>query len=507
MSNRLSINTLVIFAAILPLAVLLGYMLAVPLDRVSLLVIGMVFALLAFPAVVKWHHAVLIGSVNATINAFFLPGSFSLWMAMAWVSLGVCVVNSAMGRGARLNPFTRAGWPLLVLAAVVLVTIRLTGGMGGQAAGGDRWGGKNYLAVLSAIAAFFAISSIRIPKQSAESFVSLHFLSGLSGIASNIIVALGPSFFFLFHFFSEDAGAAFENQSGMLRFVGLSFSAMSVIYYMLMRYGINGIFNLGRPWRLACFVGVFVLALLGGFRSNVIILLLLLVVQFLLEGLHRTRAVSIVVAGVALVGSLLVGMADRLPLSVQRSLSFLPIRIDPAARRDAASTIEWRVEMWKVVIRDVPKYLLLGKGYVFSGRDLELTSMAVARGQYSAYEDTLVTGNYHHGILTLIIPFGIWGILAFIWFTVVGFLILYRNYRRGDPDLKNINIFLLNIYTVRMVFYWILYGQFQLDLIAFTSFVALSIAINGEPRSGRRSTMVPAALEAPLNRHAQPAQA
>ncbi|MBI1176049.1 hypothetical protein GC207_01270 [bacterium] len=484
MTSRLSIGTLIVFGAVLPLAVLLGYMLAVPLDRVNFLFIGVVFALLAFPAVIKWHHAILIVSVNATMNAFFLPGSFSLWMALAWISLGLCVVNSAMGSGRRLNPFTEAGWPLLVLAGVVLVTIKLTGGIGGQAAGGDRWGGKSYIAVLSAVAAFFAISSIRIPPRLSEKYVSLYFLSGLTGVASNIVVALGPSFYFMFYFFSTDAATRIEDQGELTRYVGLSFSAMSVAYFMLMRFGINGIFNLNKPWRIVLFLGAFILGLLGGFRSNVITLVLLFAVQFLLEGLHRTKAVAFVAIIGVLAGAVLIGTADRLPLSVQRSLSFLPLDIDPAAKRDAASTIEWRVDMWKVVVRDVPKYLFLGKGYVFSGRDLELTTMAVQRGLYSAFEDTLVTGNYHQGFLTLIIPFGIWGFLAFAWFALVGFKILYRNYRWGDPRFKNINIFLLNIYTVRMFFYWFLYGQFDLDLIAFVSFVALSIAVNG-PQSSR----------------------
>src|SRR5258708_29570167 len=98
-----------------------------------------------------------------------------------------------------------------------------------------------------------------------------------------------------------------------------------------------------------------------------------------------------------------VAFMSKLPLSVQRSLSFLPVEIDPQAKIDAAGTLDWRVQMWKVVIKDVPKYLIIGKGYGFSGTDYLLTQEAIKRGVFAAYEDTLVSGNYHSGLLTILI--------------------------------------------------------------------------------------------------------
>ena len=37
---------------------------------------------------------------------------------------------------------------------------------------------------------------------------------------------------------------------------------------------------------------------------------------------------------------------QKMPLMVQRSLSFLPIEINPLARQDAEHSTEWRVKMW-----------------------------------------------------------------------------------------------------------------------------------------------------------------
>ena len=102
----------------------------------------------------------------------------------------------------------------------------------------------------------------------------------------------------------------------------------------------------------------------------------------------------------------------------------------------------------------------------------------------TAYEDTLVSGNYHNGFLTLIIPFGLAGFLAFVWFCVAAFRLLVRNYRHGDPALKKLNTFLLTYFVGRLFFYSVFYGQFDLDLMVFTGVVGLSIAINRGAREG-----------------------
>src|SRR5690606_31332561 len=129
-----------------------------------------------------------------------------------------------------------------------------------------------------------------------------------------------------------------------------------------------------------------------------------------------------------------------LPLAVQRSLSILPVDVDPVAKRDAQGTLDWRLDMWRVVLPEVPKYLLLGKGYTYSGTDYYLTQEAYRRGMLrTSYEDTLISGNYHNGILTILIPFGIWGMAAFTWFAVAALIALIRNYRYGPPHLLNIN--------------------------------------------------------------------
>ena len=66
-------------ALCLPLAVILGYFLTDPLEPSSVALVGFVFAALAVPLMMKWHHPLLIFSWNAALAPAFVPGQPALW--------------------------------------------------------------------------------------------------------------------------------------------------------------------------------------------------------------------------------------------------------------------------------------------------------------------------------------------------------------------------------------------------------------------------------------------
>ena len=63
----------------LPLAIVLGYMLANPMDTTTLGVCGAVLAFLMIPLLLKHHHAWLIATWNMSIVLFFLPLYYQFW--------------------------------------------------------------------------------------------------------------------------------------------------------------------------------------------------------------------------------------------------------------------------------------------------------------------------------------------------------------------------------------------------------------------------------------------
>ncbi|MEI2722446.1 MAG: hypothetical protein V9H26_02555 [Verrucomicrobiota bacterium] len=64
-----------IFGLCLPLAVLMGYLLAEPFESTSLTVLLMISAVLIVPALLRWYHPLLILSWNLAVSLAYLPGT------------------------------------------------------------------------------------------------------------------------------------------------------------------------------------------------------------------------------------------------------------------------------------------------------------------------------------------------------------------------------------------------------------------------------------------------
>ena len=470
-----------------PLALIIGVLLVSPQAPTTIAFVGLLFLSLTFPLWLRWHHALLICFWNAAFVAFFLPGRPPVWAVLAAFGCGLAVLTRSVSARGKFLQVRSVTLPLILLALVVVVTIATRGGIGARSLGSDMWGSKRYLTVLGAILGYFALTSQVIPRDWAQWYAALFFLSGMTAILSDLVFAAGPSFYFLFNFLSVDVAAnQVLTMDTLRRFTGLAWLAQAGYWFMLLRYGIKGIFDVRRPWRLLAFICLFLMGLLGGFRSSIILLGLLFLTQFWYERLLRTKFFPIVLACGMLVGVFIVGFAERLPLSMQRSLTFLPIKVHPMARQDAEGSLEWRISMWKVVIHDVPQYLWLGKGYVFSSVDLHMMNESIRRGFFQLYEETLVTGNYHNGLLSLVVPFGLPGAAAFAGFLFAGWRVLRSNYLYGDRDLHNINTFLIAYFAARLIFFVLFYGQFDIDLMVFTGLVGMSISVNGGVRVATR---------------------
>ena len=161
-------------------------------------------------------------------------------------------------------------------------------------------------------------------------------------------------------------------------------------------------------------------------------------------------------------------------------MAFLPLPIDPMVRQDADASSEWRLSMWKAMLPKVPQYLWLGKGLAFTQEDMAFAlSQTNERALTEDEWGSALAGDYHNGPLSVIIPFGLWGMIVWIWFQVAGLRVLYRNYCYGDPDLRIVNSLLLAAYIGRSLMFWLIYGSFHQDLVQYTGLLGLSASLNG----------------------------
>jgi hypothetical protein len=479
MSNASALfRSLLVYGLCLPLAIFLGYLLANP-DDFTFTVVAVIFFVLIIPLLLRWHHAWLIATWNTTAMVFFIPGKPQVWMGLAAVSFTISVLQYMLNRKMKFLPAPTVTWPLIFLTAIILITAWLTGGFGAKIFGGDTYGGKRYFVILATVIGFFAIINRRIPPKRANLYVTLFFV-GTATVAIGELPGLLPSYLhFLFEFFPVanlsaliDQNSVIEQTALISRIGGFAGLATGFFCAMLARYGIRGILDMTKPWRAAAFCFFVLLGLSTGFRSTLLLFLLTIALLFYMERLHHTQLLLPVVL-VSLAGVGLMSLfASRLPLAFQRSLAVLPfVQIDPIARADAQGSTDWRLEMWQDLVPQIPQYLLVGKGYAFSGTE----QFQVGRG----LEGFELTGDYHNGPLSVILPFGIFGSIAFVWLMVAGIRVFYQNYHFGDPDHHTINTFLFAYFVVRVFLFFTVAGSLHSDLLAFLGLLGLSISLNG----------------------------
>jgi O-Antigen ligase len=499
------IRTAIIYVVCIPLAIWIGYLLGAPADRSTFGIAGILALILATPLLLRWHHFLLIACWNLGLTIFFLPGNPPIWLLVTALSLGFSILHRATNRNASFLSAPSITWPLLFFIAVVVGTARLRGGIGLHSLGNETAGGKNYVMVLMGILGYFALTAQQVPPQRAKLFAGLFFLVGCISFISDLAPFLPSSLYFIFAFFPVSAYDLDSLRPGAIdfnaRYAGTGAAGMAGFLFMLVRYGPRGIFLSGRLWRPVLFVLFATLIFFGGFRSNIILCGMVLLIQCYLERLHHTKAFPLFVFAGVIAAVLLVSFANKLPYTFQRALAFLPLNIDPVARMDAEGSADWRLQVWKDALPTVPQYLLLGRGYALSQDQLQSVNIE------SFTENVDVVGNYHSGPLSVIIYFGIWGTIALLWFWIASLRALYCNYRYGDPGIRVINIFLLAYFIANMVEFLIIFGALSSGLYLFTAIIGLSVSINGgirKPVAAKAAATAQSPVPDPIRPRFQP---
>jgi hypothetical protein len=473
------LRSLAIYAICVPLAVFVGYMLTDPMDYTTFAYAGILGMLLVFPLLLRWHYALLVFSFNASIYLFFLKGKPDMWVVMTALSLGISLAERAMNSQKHFLGVPQMNWPLICLLGVIFMTAKLTGGIGMRAFGSDVYGGRKYLWLIIGVLTYFALTARRIPPEQAGWYFALYMLSGLTAFIGDLY-PFTPSFLhFIFWLFPPSLTES-SIGTGMTRFHGIANAAGALLFWYIGTNGLRGMFLSRKIWRTVMFFVLSIVCLLGGHRIILLSYLFLVTSLFFLEKLYRTRVLLLFAfVGVSVVTAI-IPLAPYLPFSIQRSLSILPLNVSWEARQDAEGSSEWRIKMWKDLLPQIPSYLLLGKGYAITMEDTELMGQDTAFHSVDAGEQGLaVSGDYHNGPLSVVLPFGIWGVIVVLWLMIAGMRVMYNNYRYGDEALRNINTYLWAFYLYVVLRFIFVFGALSGDIVTFAGTVGFSIALNG----------------------------
>jgi O-Antigen ligase len=487
MSNSLLLRSLVMYGACVLIAVFLGYQISTWDEMSSLSILIIFLALMLVPFLLKWHYFWMIATWNTTAMAFLLPGRPSLALTLTAISLVISLLQHAINQEAPFIHVRPLFWPLVFMTCVIVATMKLTGGLGLNITGSANVGGKRYIWLFGSIAGYFALTAQRIPAEKVVRYATIFFLSPVTNVISDISLFLGPSaVYYIFLLFPstgalEPGLASGNGPEEVVRFSGIAMASSAVVYTMLARYGLKGIFGSGRIWRAPFFLVLIVVSMFGGFRSILILIAMTCVIMFWLEGLYNSRLMPVLCCGLILAFVALIPLAEHLPFSVQRTLSVVPfLKVGDEAAGSARASSDWRVQMWEEVLPEIRPHLIIGKGYSINFEELEKVKTK-ARGD-EGLEGAKLAGDYHNGPLSVIIPFGIGGVIAFLWLIYAGIKVLHHNFKYGDPAFSTVNAFLLAYFVAKFIFFLTVFGSFSGDMGGFLGLLGMSVAINGGMR-------------------------
>ena len=497
--NNALLRSLIVFGVCIVLAVWLGFLLAGPVTYSSLAIYSILAFILVFPILLRWHYQLLLFCWSFFAVVPFVPGRPSLGLTLILLSLGISVLQRMISTQSQFIRVPQLTLPFFCILAVVAFTAKMTG-FGIRALGGSVYGGHKYIYLIAGILGYFALTAKQIPPARRNLYLALFFLGGVSAVFEDLTAFLPPSFYFVFYFFDVNTYALqpLGVDANPTRFSGTALAGLAVFSFLLVRHGLRGIFLSRKPWRWMLLFLAMACGLLGGFRGYAATLALTFAIQYFLEGLHRTKLMAVFMSAGILGALALIPLSDHLPYNFQRSISFLPYKINADAKLNAQATLKWRLDMWSALLPQIPQYLLLGKGYNINPLDYEFVLGPEASIHSTAENDPLALAeDFHNGPISVVIPFGIWGCLAFPWFIIAALRVLYLNYRYSDPDLKIANSFLLAAFSTHVIMFMFIGGDFSADMMPFCGVLGLGVALNGGVRRPVRVVQPALGAESP----------
>jgi hypothetical protein len=370
----------------------------------------------------RWLAVVLLVLRPAAVIVPFMPGRPFLWevcVMLAWPSLiFALMINRLSLPHWRVD--RRETWALGLLAgyAVVIVVLMLARGVGFRALGGEQMGGRFYMqqVILLVVPLLLIVAD---PKRSTliVALVIGWCLSTTYLISDFALAWGGPRFYPVLRFFELPTDAinffvGFE-LTGVRRYQSLWFVGTAIIACTCVACSLRDCFGRRAFIAIPILLGAFLLALGSGHRTVLVQTVFLFAFLSVFQRFWTPlRALAAGCTAMMFVAAIYLA-APSLPVSVQRSISFLPgIEVTGQAKDDATATLRDRLEVLEMGIRDVPKYWLVGRGFGMQRFDL-----APAAG--GGIEEQYANGLFYNGFVGSILKMGLPGLFCTLGFVLV----------------------------------------------------------------------------------------
>ncbi len=320
---------------------------------------------------------------------------------------------------------------LILINLAYLVVVYLRNPVGFLAFETSMVGGRPYFEILLAFAAYLVLCRATLGDVTARIFpffmVIPTILLGALEVLSRLVPAAGQTLSSLYTGIAGgdglSAGFSDEQRLGETRFTGLQFTGITGVLALCARYNPITLISPIHPLRTLLFAASLTAIFLSGFRTAI----LFAMVAFLLSAVLRRRMQDLwlasAVTALGLIAVIMLqGSVIQWPVTMQRTLSWLPGDWSDQALQDAEGSSQWRFDMWKWAWEDtrIMRDKVLGQGFGFTLEDMNLIANALLAGQSggaylggSYQESFMIMGSFHSGPLSTIKVIGVVGFLLY----------------------------------------------------------------------------------------------
>jgi hypothetical protein len=362
---------------------------------------------------------------------------------------------------------------LVLLNCAYLATVFVRNPVGVSALGSGMVGGRAYIDAVMGFLAFVILSRMTLGPSLA---LRLPFFAILPQIGTALLAAVThyvPSTVpFAATIYSDVDTSTFQKiegpEAGGDRVNGILGGVEAGLLALLSYFPPLTLLSPVRLLRFLCFATVCAGFALAGFRNGILFLgFAFPTAAYFRNGINR--ALLVLVAGGALVFALIAAQNSgfTLPITAQRALSFLPGDWNADAKADAEDSSEWRFYMWDVVLH-TDTYIhnrLLGDGFGFSSRELEIMEQQQEVANETSQENALIVGTFHSGPLSAVRYVGVVGLILYVLLLVVAASYAWRLLviSRGT-DFFPLALFVGISAIYEPLMYIFIYGAFDNDL-------------------------------------------
>lgn len=443
--HRLRFQQVFWFSVILLAALVCGYFLATNFWMLAFGTMGFMWLIL-----LPYHSKVSIWLAIATFSSALIvplfPGRPYLWEFAALLGWSGLVITISMRQSSPDYWKVMTSHRMLFIGAVgyclVLIATMLYRGIGLRILGSEVMGGRFYFQQLTcAIFPFVFVLCPPSEKMLVRLF-SLQCLLTVTFMVSDFVLSRAPeALFVLLQFFELSSDAInFEMRAerfGIRRYQSFYVVGSGFFLLLLLKNELKAFFSGKALYLIPTAVMLLALGAMSGHRYLTLLVVGVLSYLVFAQRFFTPKNVAVAVA-VTVLGLVFVYLAaERLPVSAQRAISFLPgVQIDSQAKMDAMGTLDVRRQLRKIGFQMVPQHLWIGRGFSLANID------------YSwQWDPTTVTGHvnqgrFYNGFVGLLVNTGLFGTLFMLSFLGAGLRICWgilkmlRRLGAGDDFLR-----------------------------------------------------------------------